>query len=232
MSFPKYGNIQSFSTQQQDVFVIACTDGKKNGTYVEIGAGYPIHSNNSFLLEYQFGWRGVSVEMNIGLVNEFNLTRRNPCILADATKINYTSLFERCNFDTHIDFLQVDIDPPNATFSALNQINFDKYSFSVITFEHDAYNYPHLEGDLEYVRTDSRKLLEKYGYTRVLSDVIEGRRNPESGLPHGPFEDWYINEKYMTSDNWKRFIGSNVPMDIDSCPQYMINNFSELLQNI
>lgn len=232
MSFPKYNNVQSFSTQHQDVFVVACTNGKKNGTYVEIGAGYPTYSNNSFLLEYQFGWRGISIEMDPLLVNEFNLTRRNRCIVGNATQIDYNNLFTRCRFDTHIDFLQVDIDPPDATFNALKKIDFEKYSFSIITFEHDAYNYPYLEGDLSYVRTESRELLESYGYTRVVSDAIEGRRNPESGLPHGPFEDWYVNEKFMDNNNWKRFVSSNIAMDADNCPQYMVNTFSDLLQYI
>lgn len=232
MTYPKYYNIQSFASQQQDLFVVACTNGKKNGTYVEIGAGWPIQSNNSFLLEYQFGWRGVSVELNPMLVNEFNLTRRNACILADATKLNYNMLFERCGFEKHIDFLQVDIDPPSVTFDALKCIDFNTYSFSIVTFEHDAYNYPHLPGELEYVRTESRELLASHGYTRVISDVIEGRLNPESKLPHGPFEDWYVHEKYIGNDNWKRFIGSDVPMDFESCSEETINTFTELLESI
>ncbi len=26
------------------------------------------------------------------------------------------------------------------------------------------------------------------------------------------FEDWYINEKYMFSDNWKEFIGDEIEL--------------------
>jgi hypothetical protein len=80
----------------------------------------------------------------------------------------------------------------------LEKINFDKYSFSVITYEHDFY-----AGGVKE-REESRKILESYGYTRVVSDVMH------NGLV---FEDWYVNEKYMLTDSWKKFIGSNVNMD-------------------
>lgn len=232
MSYATYHNIQSFSDQQQDLFIVACTRGKKHGTYLEIGAGHPVYGNNTFLLEAQFGWRGVSFEMNTNLVNEYNFFRRNPCLIADATKFNYSLLLEKSNIGNHLDLLQVDIDPPNATLEALKQIDFKKYSFSIVTFEHDAYNYPNLPGNLEYVRTESRELLEKHGYTRVISNVIEGSINRESGLPHGPFEDWYVHEEYIGNDTWKRFVGENVPMNRSSCSEDTVKLFEELLKDL
>lgn len=232
MSYAKYHNIQSVSDQQQDLFIIACTQGKTNGRYLEIGAGHPIYGNNTFILEAQFGWAGVSFEMNPSLVNEFNLIRRNPCLIGDATKMNYSALLERFEIGTHLDLLQVDIDPPNATLDALKQIDFSKHAFSIVTFEHDAYNYPNLPGNLEYVRTESREILRKNGYTPVILNVIEGSVNAQSGLPHGPFEDWYVHEDYIGNDVWKRFVGENIPMNPSSCSQEIKNLFDELLKDI
>lgn len=230
--YPKYHNIQSFSDQQQDLFIISCTRGKKYGSYLEIGAGHPVYGNNTFALETQFGWRGVSFEMNPELVNEFNLIRRNACIIGDATKINYTELMDRSNVGNHWDLLQVDLNPPEATYQALKQINFDKYSFSIVTFEHDSYNYPNLPGNLEYVKTESRELLQKHGYTRVISDVIHAAPNPHSGLPHGPLEDWYVHEELIGNDTWKRFVGEGVAMDPGYCSQDTMKLFDELLKGL
>jgi hypothetical protein len=47
----------------QDLFVIAMTHGARNGSFLEIGAGEPVYGNNTYVLEKQYGYRGISVEM-------------------------------------------------------------------------------------------------------------------------------------------------------------------------
>lgn len=47
----------------QDLFVVALTQGKTNGTFLEIGAAHPVHSNNTYLLETEFGWSGTSIDV-------------------------------------------------------------------------------------------------------------------------------------------------------------------------
>jgi hypothetical protein len=44
------------------------------------------------------------------------------------------------------------------------------------------------------------------------------------------FEDWYINEKYMPNDNWKKFIDSNVKMNNLNLKYYEL--FNNILENI
>lgn len=231
MIYPKYHNIQSFSDQHQDLFILACTQGKRNGTYLEVGAGHPIYGNNTLLLEREFGWKGVSLELNSEHVNSFNLIRNNPCLIVDATLIDYTSLIEQLCVGSHIDFLQLDIDPPEVTFSVLKKINFNKHFFSIITFEHDAYSYTN-ESNKEYIRIESREILHRYGYTRVITDVVDGRFNPSFGMVMGQFEDWYIHEDYIGNDIWKKFIAENVPMHATTCSQETTNLFTELLKDI
>lgn len=206
-------NNKTCSAQCQDLFILKVLDKKKNGTYLEIGASHPITDNNTYLLETEFGWTGVSVEWNVQLGNMFNITRKNPCALADATQIDYTSLLQACNMPTHIDYLQLDIDPPDNTFKALNNINFNQYSFSIITYEHDFYAGGFRE------RIESRKILESYGYTRIFSDVMHD---------NSAFEDWYVNEKYMPNDNWKLFIDSSKPMNSQRLTQKYIDIFNTL----
>ena len=54
--FPKLDLVshQNFSQCYQDMFVLCMTDGKPYGTFVEIGAGHPVISNNTALLESRF----------------------------------------------------------------------------------------------------------------------------------------------------------------------------------
>lgn len=186
----------SNSKERQDLFVLSVLNKKINGTYVEVGGGLGTQENNTYLLETEYGWRGFSIEY-VPWIAETHSVRKNPCLCIDATNANYDELFEQHNLGTHIDYLQLDIDPPSGTLSALKQINFNKYSFSVITYEHDAYN----GGENE--RIESRKILESHGYTRVISDVMH---------QGWQFEDWYINEKCMINDNWKEFIGNKIEL--------------------
>ena len=48
----------------QDIFILSMLDGKKGGTFLEIGGGFAYHKNNTALLESDFDWKGVSIEFN------------------------------------------------------------------------------------------------------------------------------------------------------------------------
>lgn len=206
---------KSNSRENQDLFVLSVLDNKQNGTYVEIGSARPIVDNNTYLLESQFNWKGISIDSDLNFVQQFNQIRSNKCLHLDATIVNYNELFQSINLDFHIDFLQLDIDPPNNTFKVLKKLDFTKYSFSVITYEHD------LSSGGTEERIESRKIIESYGYTRVISDVMHGDIT---------FEDWYINEKYMPNDNWKQFIGENIKMDLGNINKKYIDLFKEYLK--
>jgi len=53
---------QAKSQAGQELFVIAMTQGKTNGTWLELGCGHPINSNNTYLLEKRLGWSGISID--------------------------------------------------------------------------------------------------------------------------------------------------------------------------
>lgn len=206
-------NYKSNSRENQDLFVLKVLNKKTNGTYLEIGANLPVQDNNTYLLENEFDWKGVSVELDVNLVNYFNIIRKNPCIAADATNIDYTHMLNMCSMPNHIDYLQLDIDPPENTFKCLNQIDFNTYSFSVITYEHDFY-----AGGIKE-REESRKILESHGYTCIVKNVMHGDLI---------FEDWYINEKFMPNDDWKLFIDENVSMNSHHLSKKYIDIFNTL----
>ena len=55
-----------------------------NGTFLDIGCGFPIEINNTYSLE-QLGWRGVLIDKDPGFVESCRQQRQSPVIEADAT---------------------------------------------------------------------------------------------------------------------------------------------------
>lgn len=193
--------LKSNARENQDLIAIFLLNSKKNGTYLEIGANHPITFSNTYLLEKEYEWAGVSIEKDNKLVKIFNEKRKNPCFCLDATTADYTEILNSQGLGPHIDFLQVDIEPPSNTLKALKRIDFNHFSFSFITFEHDFYR----GGNKE--RLESRDIIQSYGYSLLISDVSH------KGLI---FEDWYIKEEKMPNDNWKRLLGDKLNMDSKS----------------
>lgn len=184
--FPESENIKNnYSQAFQDMFVLSMLNGKTNGTYVEIGGDHPVVINNTYLLEKNFGWKGISFEIIQSAVDTYNNVRSNKCLCEDATKINYTELFELNNFPKQIDYLQVDIEPAKQTLSALKKVDFENYRYSVITFETDAY-----VGNIDVIN-DSRNYLIEKGYELVVSNVCNDGN---------PFEDWYVDPSVVSED--------------------------------
>ena len=188
------GNL-TYSQAHQDLFVRIMTEFKKNGIYCEVGGADPKQSNNTFILERDLDWKGVSIEINPELVNYFNKVRNNPCISGDATTFDYSKYFLNNNFPKQIDYLSLDIDPPHITYKALEKLPLDKYRFSVITYEHEKYSC----GDEFMIK--SRRFLESFGYFRVVSNVRCCGRD---------FEDWYIDPTSIPFNLYKKYIQSDI----------------------
>ncbi len=62
---------KNYSQAFQDMFILAATNGKRNGLYLEIGAQQPFYQNNTALLETQYGWDGISIEIVKYLCDQF-----------------------------------------------------------------------------------------------------------------------------------------------------------------
>ena len=189
-------NIENnYSQSMQDMFVLSVLDGKRNGVYVEIGADKPRVINNSYLLESQYDWSGVSFEIESDKVNYFNTIRKNKCICADATKFDYKSLFDERKYPKQIDCLQLDCDPPQITLECLKKLPLEDYRFSVITFETDLY------AGGQDVQIEHWQILSSLGYQRVVKNIKnEGN----------PYEDWWIDPLVIGEHMWKQFLNEDV----------------------
>lgn len=56
--------LNGYSQIGQDLWVLRTLNYKRNGYFVEIGAMDGIHYSNTYLMEKEFGWKGIVVEPN------------------------------------------------------------------------------------------------------------------------------------------------------------------------
>lgn len=179
--FPNSRQInKNYSQAAQDLFVLSMLNGKENGTFLEIGGGDPFHGNNTALLESEFGWEGVSIELSEDLVKKYREQRPTRVWYSDALQLDYKELLS-VSFDTKvIDYLQLDIEPARNTYECLLRIPFDEYRFAVITYEHD-----YTVDTTKSFREKSRNYLRSKGYVLVVNDV-----SPNDEFT---FEDWWVH---------------------------------------
>lgn len=178
--------IENYSEAYQDIFILTMLNGKKNGTYLELGAGNSFYGSNTALLERDFNWRGVALDLDEGFVNSHSKERKNPCLLKDGTCTNYDALLTGMDFPNEIDYLQLDCDPPNVTYQILLTIPFEKYKFATITYEHDYYC-----DETKSYQEKSKKYLESFGYVRIFNNV-----SPDENRP---YEDWWVHPDLVDS---------------------------------
>ena len=176
---------QNFSQCYQDMWVLSMLDGKPKGTFVEIGAGHPVISNNTALLESIFAWTGIGFEIKENEADLYNDNRKAPVALGDATTADFDQLFEEVKLGPVFDYLQVDCEPAQVTLDAMKKVNLDKYKFATITFEHDKYN------DGPEVQEKSREYLTKRGYELIVDDISVDDQHP--------FEDWWAHPDLVPS---------------------------------
>jgi len=199
LPFTDYDKIENnYSQAAQDLFVLSCLKGKKNGTFLDLGCAHPTHINNTYLLEKYFGWDGLSIDIDESLTSKYPSHRNTKSITRDCTSLDFEEVLSYYN-SNHIDYLSLDLEPANVTLECLKAIPFDKIEFSVITYEHDKYRF----GD-QY-RKESRKIFKQMGYELISSDVCSN---------NFPYEDWYYNPKYVNYEYIKIFEKNNSEWDL------------------
>ena len=189
--FPGSADIsRNFSQVYQDMFVLSMLNGKKNGTFLEIGGAEPFKGNNTALLEKNFDWTGVSIEYSEKFVENYRKNRSAKLLHDDALLLDYEKLLSENFKGNVVDYLQLDIEPARHTYDCMLRIPFDKYKFAVITYEHDYY----VDVTKSY-REKSREFLKSKGYELITNDI-----SPD-GISN--FEDWWVHPDLVD----KRIIG-------------------------
>ena len=187
----------------QESFALNITKEKQNGHYVELGAFHSENGSNTWLLETDYNWKGLSLEIVPEYAEEFNSNRKNKCESADALTFDYKSYFEANDFPKQIDYLQVDIDSgydnkgnpvgnPNQSLLGLIALPLNLYRFTTITFEHD--------GMSDYkstpMRDAQREILSSLGYKLVQRHT---------------FEDWWVDPTVVPYTEFKEYFFMGAP---------------------
>ncbi len=188
-TFPK-----SRSQAHQESFVLNVLNEKTNGFYLELGAGWPTKNSNTYLLESEYGWNGISFENDPVRAENYNSIRKNKTLCEDAISFDYLNYFLLNDVPTQVDYLQMDIHPAEATLEALKALPMDKYRFSVITYEHNGYS--NMSNKIE-----SQKILSDLGYVLVVEDLKYFSI---------AFEDWWIDPHVVEYKYYKDFISKNI----------------------
>jgi hypothetical protein len=206
---------QSYSQALQDMWVLSVLNGKKNGTFLEIGAYNPVFISNTFLLERYFGWSGVSIDYDSSVEPQFkNVGRTAKFITADATKLDYDEILSEFP-SNRLSYMQIDVEPNIQSLNCLKTIPFDKYKFSTITFEHDAYNKEYPKEYNDTIRKESEEILESYGYIAIAKNI--------ENLGGDEFESWWLFKEDFDEETINKFKLPDVDIPIRA-RDYMLRN--------
>jgi len=173
---------RSFSQCGQDLFAVSLLLGKKNGVFLDFGCKVPFEGNNTYLLEKELNFRGLSFDIDNNAINEWKNSDRNSAnaICFDLLQLDIQKMLDESYESTVIDYFSFDLEPPLVTVEVLKKIPFDK--FRVITFEHDFYR------GFDTVKP-SRDIFVKNGYRRIKNTYMSKFTNSKIWLA----EDWWIH---------------------------------------
>jgi hypothetical protein len=182
---------KNYSRHYQDMFVLSALNGKRNGTFIEIGSGDPYTFNNTALLEDSFDWTGISIDNNERFCYQHSRKRKTQILNADAAQLDYDLFLKMNCVEKHTDFLRVNAE--GATAAALQKMPWSKHEFFVIQVQHNACWW----GD--ELKNFSRDLLRKIGYVLVVPDVAVNEKDN--------YEDWWLHPQI--AQNKKNMIGKD-----------------------
>lgn len=186
---------ETYAWDKRDIFVAEILKRKMGGTYVEIGSHEALTGSNTYLLEKEFKWTGLSIDIDPKYVEQFNSIRNNKSILADATTFNYLKYFEENSFPKQIDYLSIDVDgnfqfdgtkSVNSCLLSLISLPLTTYRFTVIHYEHDSHNYQNIPS-----RDAQREILTSLGYSILISNIEE---------------DWWVDPNVIPWQVARKFV--------------------------
>lgn len=194
----------TFSQSGQDLFVVAMTQGKPKGTFLELGGGQPKWSNNTFILDRFFMYTGVSIDLDYDEHwpgnQHLSIAERSWLLCRPYTswyKIDARD-FDYSILPAHFDYLQIDLDSSATSIEMLEKVCTHQ-QFSVITFEHDDWNN---ESYLFQTKQKSRDFLKYQGYELVAGNVaINENQAYEDWWAHPDFIDPKVMAAYQQKDD-------------------------------
>lgn len=167
----------------QDKFVVDVLRGKRNGTFLDVGCHEARNLSNTWYLEKELGWRGIAIDCDPAWMGQWATERPGSVfVLGDACAMNYAALLEAQHIAGPLDYLSLDLEPPEATWRCLQHVLSFPIKSRAVTFETDYYRY-------QESREPSRELMKSHGYVLVQPGV--------TGM-FGEQDDFYVHQSVLT----------------------------------
>ncbi len=190
---------------RQDLLALAMSDFKRDGFFVEFGATNGIDLNNSYLLETEFGWRGILAEPSLEWHDDLKRNRActivTDCVWRETGEtisftqaprgensgisdmIKASSKRRGSSYSVHTvsltDMLDTAQAPDTIDFMSVDT---EGSEFEILNaFDFDRYKIRVMAIEHNYApqRQDIHALLTRHGYRRIHEEVSR-------------FDDWYI----------------------------------------
>jgi FkbM family methyltransferase len=204
----------SKSQLQQDLFVLLSFKFKSGGFFVEFGATDGINLSNTYMLENNFGWKGILAEparsWHTSLRKNRSAEVESKCIWKESGKVlqfNETEVGELStldsfsNHDSHAYSRENGIKYPVETISLLDllveykapsfidylSIDTEGSEFEILeNFDFSAYTFGFISCEHNYTENRGKifELLSSQGYVRVFEQYSQ-------------FDDWYLHKSLV-----------------------------------
>ena len=200
----------SKSQLRQDLFVLSELDFKRDGFFVEIGAASGVDLSNTFLLEKEFGWRGIVAEPAKRWHKE--LTANRSCHIETNCLWHESNLTLVFNEVDSAEFSTVDSYSTSDAFGKVRKYG-KTYGVKTISLEDllDKYNAPK---NIDYLSIDTEgseyEILSNFNFGKYQFKIITCEHNftqqrekiflllTENGYVRklqgvSRVDDWYVN---------------------------------------
>jgi len=178
--------METYSQRGQDRFAIDFLKNKHYGTYLDFGCRGPIEINNTYLLEKNYKFKGLSFDIDKEAIDEWKNTDRDSenAICVDLMCLEIEKTLDEFYTNRNIDYFSFDLEPPLLTLDVLKKFPFDSYTFGIVTFEHDYYR------GFDTVNP-SREIFLNNGYRKVTTEVMNKYDFTQSDVFLS--EDWWFH---------------------------------------
>jgi hypothetical protein len=175
----------------QDCFVDKILD-MDGGFFLDIGAGISHQSvdsvgiysmSNTYWLESERKWTGIGIDYDEAYINAAKQVRPCKLLCVDLMENNINEILEQNNCPENIDYLSFDVD--DAQSKVFSELDFSKYQFRVITYEHNLFR-----GNPEEQKV-SRATFKALGYKLLFGNV--GYMAENGVWTQEAVEDWYVD---------------------------------------
>lgn len=176
-------NSEYYGQIGQDRWVVDVFKGKRGGTFLDVGCHEHRNLSNTWALEKQFGWRGIAIDVDGSFSHGWARERPGSVfVLGDACTMDYGALLGAQHMSQPVDYLSLDLEPPERTWDCLRHILGQGIWFNAVTFETDYYRY-------KDSRDLSRELMDSLGYVLI-----------KPGVPgmFGEQDDFYAHKMFLT----------------------------------